>query len=771
MNARLWVTGLGLVTPLGASVEATWSRLVLGETAIRPVRLFDTAGQRVGRAAEVADVVVPDTPRGAWSRSSAMALAAAGEAMARSRLDPAAIRTGLVVGGTTGGMLETEQLLALLHAERGSVERLVEMLSHPLTATGDRLEERLGPFSRVRALSSACSSGANAVVVGAIWLLSEEVDAVLVGGCDGLCRLTLSGFNSLGAIDPDTCRPFDRRRCGTSLGEGAGFLVLERAETAIARRAEPIAQLSGWAVGSEAHHITHPAPDGNVMAAVIGRALARARLSASDVDYVNAHGTGTIANDAMEAAALTRALGPEIERVPISSSKGQIGHTLGAAGGIEAAITALVVARRVLVPTAGLDEPDAALRLVHVPRLGFAVPRVRAALSNAFGFGGMGTVLVFTGPGLPSERLCSVNGEGPRAAGPAFLDVPSGGCGSAHAQPAHRAQAEADRSVRHDAPHQIGPVITAVSIAGAAGLLGSQGCMRLPELAPSRSPASIEPDDYLDVDRARRLDRSSKLATIAVEQVLREAAVSAVDMGLVLGSAFGSVDACAAFMHRIVTRGARAASPAEFPNLVPSSPVGHVSIYAGIRGPAFMTADLGASGESAFAQAIQLVRSGEVGRVVACASEPKSDIVERVFAELFDTVVSVAGRKDLAAAIAIESDTEARERNATALARVMQVLEWRGDGAAARRSIRSPHSERPEVIYSHPSHDIDELVSRTHWQTCRRWACSEALGDSDALGAAAVCVAASRLGAGKASEALVVGLARGRGYAIVLAAP
>lgn len=744
MKPRLWVTGLGLVTPLGVGVEATWSELIRGRTAIGPVRLFDASAQRVARAAEVADVAVPSEPRGAWSRTSAMALRAVREALSTARIDPARARVGLVVGGTTGGMFETEQLLARMRAEPGYGETPVEMLSHPLTATGDCLDRRLGPFARVRSLSSACSSGANAIVVAAGWLLSGEVDAVVAGGCDGLCRLTLSGFNSLGAIDPDACRPFDRRRRGTILGEGAGFLVLEPADRANARGAEPVAQLSGWAAGSEGHHITNPSPDGRIVAAIIRRALLRAGLSPRDVDYVNAHGTGTLANDAMEAAALALALGAETHRVPVSSSKGQIGHTLGAAGGIEAAITALVVARRVLVPTVGLEEPDEALGLVHVPRVGCAVPRVRAALSNAFGFGGMGTVLVFAEP----DRRDSAVWKTPED--PLIGDF----------------ERQAERGAEEHAL-----VVTGVAVAGIGGLLDSAGCSELPELPLSEIPTGIDPDDHLDGDRARRLDRTARFAAVAVARALHDAAADASDTGLVFGSAFGSVEDCAAFMHRIATKGVRAASPAEFPNLVPSSPVGHVSIYAGMHGAAFTTADLAASGEAAFAQAVQLVRASEIDRVVACSSELRSEIVERAFAPLFDEPGARARRGDLAAAIAVETRSEAGRRGVRALARVAQLLEWRGDGGAAVRTIGAPDGDRPEVICARSSGSVEDLISRTPWRSCRRWFCSPIFGDSDALGTAALCLAAARIGAGRASGALVVGLAPGRGYAIVLGAP
>jgi 3-oxoacyl-[acyl-carrier-protein] synthase II len=721
VSTRLWVTGLGLVTPLGLGVEATWERLVRGERAIRPITLFDVSGQRVGLAGEVDGVEVPAP---GWSRTSAMAAAAAEEAIRAAGLDVARGRVGLVLGGTTGGMFETEQLLARLHAEPECREVLVEMLSHPLTSTGDRLDERLGPFARMRTLSSACSSGANALVVAAGWLLAGDVDAVVAGGSDGLCRLTLSGFNALGALDPEPCRPFDRRRRGTSLGEGAGFLVLERAESARARGAVPVAELAGWALGSEAHHITNPAPDGVVVASLIERAVARAGLSPRDVDYVNAHGTGTPLNEPMEVAALAAALGDELARIPVSSSKAQLGHSLGAAGAIEAAITSLVVSRRTLPPTAGLDDPDPALTLVHVPRTGRQVPRVRAALSNAFGFGGMDTVLVFAEP--------------------------------------HR-----DTEPRRD-PTEKELVVTGAAVFGAAGLLGTDACGSLVERRCDPH-APVDPDAHLDVTRARRLDRAARLGAVAVERALADAGEAEGATGLVLGSAFGNVDGSAAFMHRIFEKGARSASPAEFPNLVPSSPVGHVSIYLGLRGPAFATADLATSGESAFMQALQLVAAGEASRVVAGAVEPRSDIVERVLAALFAHTPSQKGaaRSDVAAAIVVETEAGARRRGARVVARVRQALEWRGEGLPATE-LESPREGRAEVVLARANGGAGPLLERTPWSACPRLVCASAVGESDGLGAVAIAVAAGRLASGRTDQALVLGLARGHGYVIVL---
>ena len=224
-GTRLVVTGIGLVTSLGGTRDASWSALVRGDRGLRPINLFDTTNQRARLGGQVEAVTIPDLgeagPAG-WSRSSAMAYAAAREAMNEGRVEPAKMRVGLVVGATTGGMFETEARLAELHANPDAHDALLEMLSHPLTATGDRLDETLGRFVRVRTVSSACSSGANALIVATSWLHSGEVDVVVAGGTDGLCRLTLSGFNALAAIDVSACRPFDKNRRGLNLGEGAG---------------------------------------------------------------------------------------------------------------------------------------------------------------------------------------------------------------------------------------------------------------------------------------------------------------------------------------------------------------------------------------------------------------------------------------------------------------------------------------------------------------------------------------------------------------------
>jgi len=672
-----------------------------------------------------------------------MALIAAREAMNNAAIGAEGRRIGLVVGGTTAGMFENEELLSRLHDGPRPREIPRSLLSHPLTSTGDLLSEALGPFARVRTLSSACSSGANALIVAALWLEGAfgeggvELDAVVAGGCDGLCRLTFSGFNALGAMDPEPCRPFDRRRRGLSLGEGAGFVVLERAEVARARGAEPLAELAGWALGSEAHHITNPAPDGATISALVSSALRRAAMMPSDVDYVSAHGTATVLSDPIEAAALTRSLGSEIERIPVSSSKGQLGHTLGAAGAIEAAICALVVSRRTLVPTVGLDEPDPAIHLVHVSRVGQVVSRVRAAISNSFGFGGMDSVLVLADPH---------NGAVGRSSRPSA---------SRHSSPVETESSPC--------------VVTGAAVFGPPGILGARECASLLERAFD-SQTAVVPEHDLDLARARRLDRASRLAVVAAERALRDSGARPNRTGVVFGRAFGQVAGSSAYMRCLLGRGPRAASPAEFPNLAPSALVGHLSIYLGLEGPSFMTADPSTCGEAAFIQALELVRCGEVSSVVAGAVDAKGSLAEDLLTALFVDHSDPDGgpASSLASAVVVERRRDVEQRGGSALAMVSDWVEWRQDGGKWLAALGTPRGPRTEVLLPRANESSARLLGDSMWGSCPRMAVAPILGGGDAVGAATLAIAVGRLATGIVDEALVIGSARSRGSAIVL---
>jgi 3-oxoacyl-(acyl-carrier-protein) synthase len=376
------LSGLGIVSAVGRGLEATLAALRAGASGLGPLTRFSSPRNGHHPVAEVLGVTRAP-------RTRALARVALEEALSAARLPYPRERIALVLGTCVGGMPESEDALAAHLA--GSRFDPDVWRHHACGETTAALAEELELGGPALTLSNACSSGAQALASGSELLQLGLADAVVAGGADALCRLTLNGFAALLAMDPRGCRPFDRARGGMSLGEGAAFCVLERADDARARGAHAPVQLAGSANTCDAHHPTAPEPEGRGAEAAMRLALASAGLEPAAVDYVNAHGTGTRDNDSAEGKALARVFGA---RAPaISSTKGVFGHTLGAAGAIEAVVCALALTRELLPGTARLEEPDpeCPVEVLRSSRPG----RPRAALSNSFGFGGNNTVLVF----------------------------------------------------------------------------------------------------------------------------------------------------------------------------------------------------------------------------------------------------------------------------------------------------------------------------------------------------------------------------------------
>jgi 3-oxoacyl-[acyl-carrier-protein] synthase II len=395
-----WITGIGLLTALGPDRETTWERLLAGESGIGPLTLFDTTAYRTHIAAQVNAgalrvPALPGPPDRHISRASRFALVAAAEALADAGL--AALgegrEWGLVLGGGTAGLFEAEGFVARRMTGGPRVRGLSEFVEVPQDAPTDRIAQALGLTGPRMTVTTACSSSTIAIGFAADLVGEGEVPVALAGGADALCRLTYAGFNSLRAVDPDPAKPFDRRRKGLSLGEGAAVLVVEDAERARDRGARPYARVLGCGVTNDAHHMTQPEPSGATWERTVRAALADAGVAPGEVGYINAHGTATEQNDPAECAAYLRVFASRLADIPVSSVKGALGHCLGTAGGIEAAVTALAIARGALPPTAGFAEADPACPMDVISGTGRpAAPRV--ALSSSFAFGGNSAVLV-----------------------------------------------------------------------------------------------------------------------------------------------------------------------------------------------------------------------------------------------------------------------------------------------------------------------------------------------------------------------------------------
>ncbi|MEP7126757.1 MAG: beta-ketoacyl-[acyl-carrier-protein] synthase family protein, partial [Byssovorax sp.] len=707
----------------------TLRALMAGERAQRPIALFDVTGLEARVAAEVTGFRVGDVaPAGEaerWSRSDALAVVAAREALAEARLTRGT-PVSLIVGATTGGAFETEHLLVAMLRDPTLVPPRSRLLPHPISATADRLCEAAWPFDRTLTLTSACSSGANAIALADAWIRAGRASRVLVGGTDALCRLTFVGFNLLAAMDPAPCKPFDARRAGMNLGEGAAFLLLERADEAQARGAVPIAELAGWAIGSEGKHITQPEPDGTTAARLMRSALARGRIDPRDVGYINAHGTATVHNDRAECAALHLAFGESLATIPVSSNKGQIGHTLGAAGAIEAAITALSLRDGVVTPTCGLVDPDPLCDAQHVLDRG-RHHRFRAAISSSFGFGGSDTVLAITEPGVFEEPLA------PR-----------------------------DLTRRR-------LVITSASTHGPAGLQDAPGSANYLDPGPAPAPGAspFTPEDHLDPGRARRLDERAARLTATVAHALGTAVLpDRARVGLVNGVGLRALET-AQFLAPIFEQGWRAGKPAIFPSLLLSSPAGHASVYLGLHGPVFTTSDLAASPGTAVACAADLIVAGEADAVVASGGTA----VDRLFDQALgpaclDSATWRAPRTEGTSAVVIETEEHAASRGVGAIA----VLAGWWSGVTLKEWLppAPAQSARAIVVLSREDETLVAYLGERGWAGARVILVAPRSGDHEAVGGIALAAAVGALAAGRVDEALVVERTPGRWTATLL---
>jgi 3-oxoacyl-[acyl-carrier-protein] synthase II len=392
--SRVVVSGLGVVSPYGSGTKTFWAGLAAGACAIRPITLIDTEGFRSRVAAEVpADAMagLGVSPRRA--RADRLGLAAAREALADAGLGPAdRAEAALVIGAVGGGMLEGEAWYWEETRTARPSPRIKALRSILPYTHAETIGWRLGIGGPKETVVMACASGAASIALAADLVREGVVPLALAGGVDALTRICFMGFNALKLLDPDPCRPFDRDRKGMSIGEAAAFVVLEDAERCRARGARDFAKLLGAGISTDAHHVTSPHPEGEGMARAMMLALAAARVDPRAVDYVNAHGTGTLQNDRIEALAIARVLGAG--RVPISSTKSLVGHTMAAAGSLEAVASILALHHGLIPPTANLREVDPEIPFDCVPNIARPAP-IEVALTNSFGFGGQNVSLVF----------------------------------------------------------------------------------------------------------------------------------------------------------------------------------------------------------------------------------------------------------------------------------------------------------------------------------------------------------------------------------------
>jgi len=659
-----------------------------------------------------------------------MAILAAREAIQSARLSPDTI-VDLVTSGVQGGMFETEVPLVEMH--RRSRPRTPEpILSvHAVSATADRLKELVFPFRRTRTVSSACSGGASAITLAEAWIRSGQSSAVLAGGADAISRSTFAGFQLLSSLDPEPCKPFDKSRAGLSLGEGAAYLLLESEEEVIRRGIVPLAELASSALGSEGKHIIQPEETGETLAYVLRQSLERAQLVPDDIGYINAHGTASAQSDVMEAKAYQAVLGNALKQIPVSSCKGQIGHSLGAAAAMEAAVTVLALHHNEVPPTGGLVESDPRCDLLHVLGQGRA-HEMRAAVSASAGFGGAVAVLGFTRP----------HNFDPRP------------------------------EVRLDEPF----VVTAALTLGPLGFGAAQPSLEYLQEGPApTSGASSVPLELLDADKIRRLDSAAVRLVLLSKTALEMAFAQNANfdprrVGIVTGLPLRGLEDGASFMSPVLETNFRRGRPLDFPGLLPSSPTSQASIYLALRGPSLTMIDRETSTSAALSAALDLMTMDHADAMIVAGLSDGDELTRETLMPLnFPTLEPSGPFTDGAGAFMVQRSAIRIGPGARILAR---IVARHNDAVPCWKSIPKPINDaRALVVSAHDDARLAEALRDSSWSGIRCVGVSRRAGMHEALGAIALASAVQAIAANEADEVLVVDMAEGRFEAFLFATP
>ena len=407
-HRRVVITGMGVVSPIGLTVDDMWESLMTGKSGFDYINRFDPSAFETKFAAEVKDFEATDyvsrKEAHRMDRFTQFAVAASLQAVEASGLkiiNGNADETGVIIGSSVGGLLKAEEQINLL---RDTGPRRISPLLAP-TMTGDAASVQtsliLGAKGPNYSPSSACSSSSDGIGHACEIIRSGEARVMIAGGAEvPIMPICLAAFNAARALSVNNgepqgaCRPFDAERDGFVLGEGAATLVLEDLDYALGRGAPILAEMIGYSANSDAFHITQPEPNGEGATKALNLALKRAGIGPDEVDYINSHGSATVLNDVTETHAIKAAFGEDAYRIPISATKSMTGHLLGASGALEAIICALAINSGLIPPTINLEHPDPECDLDYVPNE-TRKAAIKTALSSSFGFGGHNSVLIF----------------------------------------------------------------------------------------------------------------------------------------------------------------------------------------------------------------------------------------------------------------------------------------------------------------------------------------------------------------------------------------
>lgn len=742
-SRRCVVTGLGLVCALGDNTQQCWNAAIGGVSGIREVKSVDTTGCYANVGAEVrltnAELSGED-----YDRSSLLCIKAAGEALADAGFTAESFdsrRIGVIVGNCVGGAASIDKYYTGVKNGAADSGDIIKM---PAAAIANNVARHFGLNGITANIVNACAAGTMSLSYACDLIRSGKADAFVAGGSDSFSSLAFSGFHALHALSEGACSPFNQSN-GITLGEGAGVLIIESYEHAVKRGARIYCEVLGSGVSSDAHHITAPRPDGQGQMSAIKKAISNSGLEFTDIDYINAHGTGTAKNDEAEFLSL-HTLFDCSGHVSVSSTKSMTGHCLGAAGSIEAVLTVKAVCEDEIPPTVGYCEEDIAALKEKAGGIDF-VPNqkrektVNYAVSNSFAFGGNNASIVFA--------------KQPH-------DIPD--------------HTNADR----------------VFITGVGELCATQ------RTEDKGYRAEITSDDYkehgIKMAFYRKLDRFSQLQLISGMRALSDAGVTVDesnenDIGIIIGTADGPMTEIAGFQKNVVLNGTANGSAFSFPNTVYNAAGGYLSIFAGIKGYNVTVANGIQAGIQSICYACDVLHSGEARIMLATGTDENTDTTAELYMQSgcsydntpysFGDASAVYGEGSVS--LIIETEESCKQRGAEKYAEVAgcamthHAVEFgtiSGSEEALERAVREACLQAGITVddigaisgFANGSRAVDELEAAVYRRVFNRelavFCVREHIGEARAAAATAQAAYAAKVLAGRTAprqEAYILG--------------
>ncbi len=622
---RCVITGLGLVSAIGHNTEECFEAALKGVSGITDVKSFDTSDCYSHKGAEV-DLSNGELANGRYDRTTALGIKAAGEAIKDAGIDmdsEDASEIGVILGSCIAGAACVEKYYKQkCNGEQGEIEDLKAM---PASVIAGNVADYYNAGGITANIVNACAAGTLSIALAIDLIRGGKGEIFLAGGCDSFSSLAFSGFHALRALDATECSPFNHSE-GITLGEGAGVLVVESYEHAVKRGAKIYCDVLGSGVSSDAYHITAPRPDGEGQMSVITRAVKNSGLKFTDIDYVNAHGTGTAKNDESEFLSLKTCFA-ENDHISVSSTKSMTGHCLGAAGAIEAVMTVKALVEGKLPPTTGYTEDDLKVLAEKSGNIDFIAntPRerdIKYAMSNSFAFGGNNASIVFAkDPNVlnlscPKQELY-VTGIG-------------------------MVNGEYDEATKSYVANLDTEIFKAYGVKSA----------------------------FL-----RKLDRLSQLQLLSGVRALEDAGITVTDdnagiIGICIGTNEGPMTEIANFQKGIIKDGIDKGSAFAFPNTVYNAAGGYLSIFTGIKGYNATIANGFQSGLQSVCAAIGVIMFGYENIMLASGTDECTDIDNEIYSDLGKTGAGKATLGEGSVTCVIEKDSSATERSAKRYAKI-----------------------------------------------------------------------------------------------------